>query len=513
MKNQLLAAMLLCSFLVFFGIFNSTDVFAQSFIVSFDKQGGTEGTNQVTAVAGKAMPVALSPLKAGVVFNGYYDAVSGGKQYYTPAMASASDWDKPVNTTLYAQWTTLHSAFSWGSHQGYNWLSTPKNQGPCGSCWAFCMAGSYEARKRIVENQPALTIDLSEQHMVSCWAGNCAGGGTPTHFDKLRDEGVPDEACFPYVGSAVACSSGCPDWAERVYKAASWTYLYQASVEDIKKEIMVNGPVHALMDVYEDLYNYSIGVYTHISGNFQGSKAVIIYGWDNANDCWLVVNTWGSTWGETGPGGTKGFFRVSISNHNCNFANYIYKIRPVRDYILAFPEELTIGQQAGSTGQLTVATETDWTVTDDASWLSLSTPGATGNATITVSSEEENSSSAPRTAIATIKARRISDISITIMQNGIATNIEDSGTDLYNYVKVYPIPFSDQINLENVQQFEKIVLTSLSGQLLLVVKPEGSQNVTIPASTLAGGTYLLNMYLPSGQKIVRKIVKLEKKSC
>jgi len=510
MKNKPLATILLGSLLVFFGIFNSTDVSAQSFTVSFDKQGGTEGTDQVAAVTGKAMPVALSPVKEGAVFNGYYDAVSGGKQYYTPAMASASDWDKSVNTTLYAQWTTLPSAFSWGNYQGYNWLSTPKNQGLCGSCWAFSMAGSYEARKRIVENQPALAIDLSEQHMVSCWAGDCAGGGTTAHFNKLRDEGVPDEACFPYVASAVACSLGCSDWATRVYKAASWTYLYQAGVEEIKREIMVNGPVHALMDVYEDLYTYSTGIYSHLTGNYQGCKAVIIYGWDNANDCWLVVNTWGSNWGETGPGGTKGFFRVSISSHNCSFARYIFKIRPVRDYILTSTEELSIGNESGSTGQFTIETETDWTISDDASWLSLSTAGAAGNATITVSSAEENSSSVSRTAIVTIKARRITDLTITVTQNGIITDIGDSGTDLDNDVKVYPIPFSGRVNLENVQRFEKIILIGLSGQVLLVVKPEGSQSVTIDSASLPDGTYLLNMYLPGGQKIVRKIVKLEK---
>jgi hypothetical protein len=510
MKTPPTFATLLSIIILFTGMMLPTDLSAQSYTVTLDKQGGNAGTDQVIVVAGKPMPVAISPVKDGFVFNGYYDAVSGGKQYYTPAMASTSDWDKTSSATLYAQWTTLPASFSWGNHLGSNWISSPKNQMACGSCWAFSMAASYEARKRIAENQPGLVIDLSEQHMVSCWAGNCNGGGTPTHFNKLRDEGVPDESCFPYVASAVSCSSGCSDWTTRVYKAASWVYHIAPQATEIKREIMVNGPVFAFMDVYEDFISYTTGIYSHIAGNIAGTKAVIIYGWDNANDCWLVVNTWGTNWGETGPGGTRGYFRVSISNHNCNFASFIYKIRPVRDYILTYPGELEIGSASGTDGQFLLTTETDWTVSDDASWLSLSTSGATGSSVVTVTATEANTSATPRTATVTIKARRISDITVTVTQQGITTGIDDSGADQLGSVKIYPIPFSDIINLENIESVEKIVLTGLSGQIIKVVEPKGANSVTIPAGSLPGGTYLLTMYLPNGQKTVRRIVKHDK---
>jgi hypothetical protein len=496
------------TFILLLGMLQPDDTAAQTYTVTLDKQGESGGTDQVTVVAGKPMPVALSPLKEGYAFNGYFDAVSDGKQYYTPAMASASDWDKTADATLYAQWITLPAAFSWGNHLGQNWLSTPKNQGACGSCWAFSMAASYEARKRIVEIKPALAIDLSEQHMVSCWAGNCNGGGTATHWNKFRDEGVPDEACFPYVASAVPCSSGCSDWTSRVFRAAAWA-SNSIAVAEIKREIMVNGPVYAIMDVYQDFYSYSMGIYSHLEGDFAGSKAVIIYGWDNADDCWLVVNTWGTNWGETGPGGTKGFFRVSISANNCNFPRSVINVRPVRDYILHYPGELEIGRESGATGEFMLATETDWTVSDDASWLSLSTSGATGNAVVTATATEENTSALPRTATVTVRAKRIDDITITITQQGVSTDIPSTRADLLNSVRVYPNPFTNLINLENVAGIERVVITNINGQVLDIAEPKGSGSLSIPATRYQPGTYLVNISLPTGEKKVLRIIKTD----
>ena len=74
------------------------------YTITFDKQGGSGGTNSVTATYGSAMPSATAPTRTGYTFNGYWDATSGGTQYYTAAMASARNWDKAANTTLYARW-------------------------------------------------------------------------------------------------------------------------------------------------------------------------------------------------------------------------------------------------------------------------------------------------------------------------------------------------------------------------------------------------------------------------
>ena len=74
--------------------------------VTFDKQGGTGGSNSVVATNGQAMPSATMPTKTGYTFGGYYTSTGGaGTQYYTANGSSARSWDKTENTILYAKWT------------------------------------------------------------------------------------------------------------------------------------------------------------------------------------------------------------------------------------------------------------------------------------------------------------------------------------------------------------------------------------------------------------------------
>ncbi|GHV82173.1 hypothetical protein AGMMS49991_07310 [Spirochaetia bacterium] len=82
-----------------------------TYVISFDANGGTGGpASSVTATSGEALPAlaeANKPQKAGHYFTGYFDAASGGTQYYTNELTSAKNWDKKENTTLYAQWSLI----------------------------------------------------------------------------------------------------------------------------------------------------------------------------------------------------------------------------------------------------------------------------------------------------------------------------------------------------------------------------------------------------------------------
>ena len=79
---------------------------ANPYAVTFDRQGGTGGSNAVTATYASAMPTATAPTRTGYTFGGYWDATGGGTQFYSAAMASARAWDKAFSATLYARWTT-----------------------------------------------------------------------------------------------------------------------------------------------------------------------------------------------------------------------------------------------------------------------------------------------------------------------------------------------------------------------------------------------------------------------
>jgi len=78
---------------------------AKTYTVTLNPQSGTGGTTSVTATYGSAMPAITKPTRTGYTFNGYYDATSGGTQYYKADGSSARTWNKTAATTLYAQWT------------------------------------------------------------------------------------------------------------------------------------------------------------------------------------------------------------------------------------------------------------------------------------------------------------------------------------------------------------------------------------------------------------------------
>jgi hypothetical protein len=71
------------------------------------------------------------------------------------------------------------------------------------------------------------------------------------------------------------------------------------------KQALQNGPLIASMTVYEDFMYYTGGVYKHVTGDVAGGHAVSIVGWSDADQAWIVRNSWGTGWGEAG------YFRIA----------------------------------------------------------------------------------------------------------------------------------------------------------------------------------------------------------
>jgi C1A family cysteine protease len=191
------------------------------------------------------------------------------------------------------------SIFDWRDHNGSNWMTPVKSQGSCGSCWAFSAIGVVEAAINIYANNSDLDVDLSEQQLVSscCYAGDCEGGSYQQALYYVRDTGIATEACFPYQASDSACTL-CPDWSESAWKISNTYGTYQQP--DYKRYISTYGPMSATMPVYADFFVYSGGVYQRTSNNYKGNHAIVIVGWNDTEDCWIIRNSWGEYWGEDG---------------------------------------------------------------------------------------------------------------------------------------------------------------------------------------------------------------------
>ena len=182
------------------------------------------------------------------------------------------------------------------SYNGY--YTSIKDQGPCGSCWAFAAVGLLESM--ILKND-SVEVDLSEQYMLSCnpWNWGCNGGYWPN--DMLADPGAAMESCFPYVADEVPCNESCPT----PYQIQSWAFVEEDNMvpptEDIKQAIYTYGAVQSGVYVTRWFQLYTSGVFNNCKRrvNFT-NHAIILCGWDDAKGAWLLKNSWGTGWGEDG---------------------------------------------------------------------------------------------------------------------------------------------------------------------------------------------------------------------
>lgn len=193
----------------------------------------------------------------------------------------------------------LPSHLDWRQHQDENWLTPVKDQGPCGSCWAFSAIAALESTIAIRARNPSLILDLSEQFLLSCSPGDCNGYWLGPTMSFLEVAGTVDEACFPYTGEdTTLCSNRCPDWQESVFSITNWSYIPN-NVEAIRAALNQQ-VLSTTFDVYSDLFYYVGGVYEHVGGERIGGHAVLLVGYDDVEHAWIAKNSWGPGWGEGG---------------------------------------------------------------------------------------------------------------------------------------------------------------------------------------------------------------------
>merc|ERR1712113_300898 len=188
-----------------------------------------------------------------------------------------------------------------------------RDQGQCGSCWAF---GATEALSDRFAIETDTDIILSPQHLVSCDSGNfgCNGGYLNKAWDFMQRTGVVSDKCYSYTsgttGQTGTCQKACDDGSafDHLYHGQSYSTTYD--VTKTKQAIQSQGPIEAAFTVYQDFMSYKSGVYHHVSGGMLGGHAIKCIGWGNEDgmDYWLMANSWGTSWGE------QGFFKIKMGD-------------------------------------------------------------------------------------------------------------------------------------------------------------------------------------------------------
>lgn len=195
-------------------------------------------------------------------------------------------------------------------------VTAVKNQGGCGSCWAFAATETIESHYAIASGK---LLTLAPQAMVNCvknphscgGVGGCGGATEEMGFELAKHQGIPLEADLPYQGKNVACTS---------YKAAvkATGYVKIAPTNNglaLETALATRGPI-AVTVAAEPWMLYGGGVFTGCSKSSSGADldhGVQAVGY--SQDYWLIRNSWGPAWGE------KGYIRLTRAADSKTFTD------------------------------------------------------------------------------------------------------------------------------------------------------------------------------------------------
>lgn len=197
----------------------------------------------------------------------------------------------PTATASASSTTVTASAIDWSTR---NVFGPIKNQGQCGSCWAFSVVGTIESNVAIkFATVPGI---YSEQQLVDCCGAKgfgCSGcsGAWPTNaFNYVANAGLANSVDYPYVAANQACRDSTVTKVN--YLKTTPSYISASGTSTATK--LQAGPLSVCLDASK-WGSYSSGVFG-CNGRISYNHAVVLVGLD-INGNWKIRNSWGTSWG------------------------------------------------------------------------------------------------------------------------------------------------------------------------------------------------------------------------
>lgn len=237
---------------------------------------------------------------------------------YKPELRSSGDAEtlEATSTDKVVQYKASWEYASVDPPEAIDWVelgavTPPKNQGQCGSCWAFSTTGAVEGITKI---RTGRLVSLSEQEMVSCSKQNmgCNGGLMDYAFRWIvKNGGIDSEFQYPYSAEALACNR----WKLQLHVATidGFKDVPPGDEKELEKAVSQQPVSIAIEADTKSFQLYDGGVYDSKECGSQVDHGVLVvgYGFDDTHHnatkhhkrhrhFWKVKNSWGGTWGEGG---------------------------------------------------------------------------------------------------------------------------------------------------------------------------------------------------------------------
>ncbi|CAH8576032.1 unnamed protein product [Schistosoma turkestanicum] len=184
-----------------------------------------------------------------------------------------------------------------------------KNQGRCGSCWAFSSTGAIEGQHYLKTKR---LVSISEQQLIDCsksYGNNgCGGGLMNLAFEYVQENGgIDSEISYPYMSGDGEDSMQCHFNATNIVaQVTGYFSIEEGDERALMDAVATKGPISVAVNAGLPSFSaYKSGIYS--DPNCKGGPddldhgvLVVGYGEENGRSYWLVKNSWGEDWGENG---------------------------------------------------------------------------------------------------------------------------------------------------------------------------------------------------------------------
>jgi len=205
-----------------------------------------------------------------------------------------------------------------GAPTAFDWCSSGhctavKDQGQCGSCWAFATTENIES---VYSIHGKGLPDLAPQQLVDCdtASAGCGGGNPQQAYEYVVKTGGEDtESSYPYRAVRGSCKFSSSNVGAKIAGEKSG---FGGSETQMAANLAATAPFSVLVDA-QTWQHYSSGIMQPSQCGTSLDHAVVAAGYSMPDKYWRIRNSWGTSWGE------RGFIRLAFNSNTCGIRSQV----------------------------------------------------------------------------------------------------------------------------------------------------------------------------------------------